>query len=127
MSYLLDTNVCVAYLRFKDLLLRQRLQAHKRADIALCSVVLGELWYGAAISNRPLVRQSEIQAFAQPFTSLPFDDAGAFEFGNLYALLRALGTPIGSFDMMIASIALANKLILVTNNSKEFSRVPGLV
>ena len=66
------------------------------------------------------------QAFAQPYRSLPFDDAAAFEFGNLYAHLKTLGTLIGPWDLMIASIALANKLILVTHNTREFSRGPGL-
>ncbi|MBI3822512.1 MAG: type II toxin-antitoxin system VapC family toxin [Planctomycetes bacterium] len=126
MTYLLDTNVCVTYLRGKDVALMQKIQSHKVGDIALCSVVLGELWFGAAKSNQPQTHQAEIMAFVQPYSSLPFDDAAAIEFGNLYAHLKALGQPIGPFDLMIAATALANKLVLVTHNTKEFSRVPGL-
>jgi tRNA(fMet)-specific endonuclease VapC len=67
-----------------------------------------------------------IASLRQHFVSLPFDDRAAEEYGTVRAHLAALGTPIGPNDLMIASIALANKLTLVTHNTVEFSRVPGL-
>lgn len=64
--------------------------------------------------------------FCRRFDSLPFDDAAAEEYGRIRAELTAAGTPIGPNDLMIASIALANQLTLVTSNTAEFGRVPGL-
>jgi tRNA(fMet)-specific endonuclease VapC len=98
-------------------------------NIFLCSVVLGELSDGAIRSgpaneakNRALIAQLRSQ-----FTSLPFDDRAAEEYGRIRAHLLLQGTPIGPNDMLIAAIALANGLTLVTHNTKEFSRVPGLM
>jgi len=69
---------------------------------------------------------TRLRNFIGQFDSLPFDDASADHFGSIRAHLRKLGTPIGPNDLLIASIALANQLILVTTNLGEFSRVPGL-
>jgi tRNA(fMet)-specific endonuclease VapC len=126
MIYLLDTNVCIALLRGKDPLLLQRAKARKPADVALCSVVLAELYYGAALSNQPNIQNARIQAFIQPYRSLPFDDAAAELFGDIRAQLEKLGTPIGPYDMMIAAIGRANRLTVVMHNTSESTRVPGL-
>lgn len=105
----------------------QKLQ-HHWADVAWCSVVLGELLYGAyhgaaanQSANLALVAKLRLQV-----PSLPFEDRAAEHYGELRAHLAGLGTPIGPNDLMIAAIARANNLILVTHNSVEFSRVPGL-
>ena len=66
------------------------------------------------------------QAFVERFVSLPFDDAAALMYGRLRAELERAGTPIGANDLLIASIALANGLTLITHNTREFGRVPGL-
>lgn len=126
MIYLLDTNVCVTFLRGKDARLIQRVQSHKPDKIGLCSVIIAELSYGASVSNRPQTHQAEIEVFAQPYISLPFDDDAAWLFGTLRGDLKKQGTPVGPLDLMIAAIALTHKLILVTHNTTEFSRVPGL-
>lgn len=97
-------------------------------DVFLCSVVLGELLYGAYHSG-PLKRAKNLLAIAnlrQDHTSLPYEDQAADEYAKLRDHLARLGTPIGSNDMMIAAIAIANGLKLVTHNTAEFSRVPGL-
>ena len=127
MIYLLDTNVCITLLRGKDPVLLQRINARKPADIALCSVVIGELFYGAALSNQPALEQAKVDAFARLYVCLSFDDAAAKAFGGLRAHLKKLGTPIGPYDLMIAASALASNLTLVTHNVVEFSRVPGLM
>lgn len=126
MIYLLDTNVCITYLRGKDAQLKQRVDAHPPPDLVICSVVLAELYYGAAMSNQPSVHRSKVQAFAAPFLCLPFDEAAADRFGDLRSHLEKLGTPIGPYDLMIASIALVSGLRVVTHNTAEYSRVPGL-
>jgi tRNA(fMet)-specific endonuclease VapC len=126
MRFLLDTNVCILLLRGKDALLTQRLHSHQPADVALCSVVIAELYYGAFLSNQPSVHQTDVYNFVQPYRSFGFDDKSAKEFGSLRAHLKRLGTPIGPYDLMIAAIAMTNGLTIVTHNTAEFSRVPGL-
>lgn len=95
-------------------------------DVAVCSVVKGELLYGAMRSNNPVRTLALQEAFLNNFISLPFDDAAAKIFGRIRAELAANGTPIGPYDLQIAAIAMANNLILVTHNVREFSRVNGL-
>lgn len=126
MRYLLDTNVCVRYLNGRSAAIRQRLRTMVLADITVCSVVKAELFYGAYRSNDLQVTLARQQEFLNLFVSLPFDDEAALVYGEIRAQLAALGTPIGPNDFQIAAIALANKLILVTHNTREFSRVSGL-
>lgn len=124
--YLLDTNVCIVYLKGKSLTVNQRLRSLKRDNIAVCSVVKAELFYGSMGSNNPKKALQIQKAFVDQFISFPFDDCCALIYGKLRARLASAGTPIGSNDLLIASIALANNLILVTHNVREFSRVQGL-
>lgn len=126
MKYLLDTNVCITYMRGRNALLLQRFGTHPPADIALCSVVMAELRYGADSSVNPIKEHAKVDTFAAPYTSLPFDDAAARLFGEIRHALLSSGKPIGPLDTMIAAIALANGLTLVTHNTAEFSRVTGL-
>ena len=121
MKYLLDTNVCVVALRGKKPLVQARLTAHPPADLAVCSVVVGELCVGAAKSHNPAAEQVKVDNFLAPFRSLPFDDTAARRYAEIRTHLEALGTPISDLDMVIAAIALANNLILVTHNTAEFS------
>jgi tRNA(fMet)-specific endonuclease VapC len=87
---------------------------------------VAELLYGAHRSAHQAQTLIQVQAFCRPFQSLAFDDRAAEEYGRIRAHLDGLGTPIGPNDLMIASIALAHGLTLVTHNTSEFSRVPGL-
>ena len=96
-------------------------------EIAICSVVKAELFYGAMRSNNPTVTLARQQQFLSLFISLPFDDFAALIYGRIRSQLAALGTPIGPNDLQIAAIALANNLTLVTHNTREFSRVSGLI
>ncbi len=126
MKYLLDTNVCVKYLNSELITLRRRLQATDLEDIAVCSVVKMELFYGAMKSRNPDASWRRQQSFLKVFISLPFDDIAALIAGRIRAQLANLGTPIGFNDLLIASIALSHDLTLVTHNIGEFSRVEGL-
>lgn len=126
MRYLLDTNVCVAHLRGKNALVPRRFALRPAADVCLCSVVVGELCYGAEGSTNPVKEQARVDTFTAQFVSLPFDDAAARVYGRLRRDLESRGLAIGANDYLIAAIALANALILVTHNTSEFSRVPGL-
>jgi tRNA(fMet)-specific endonuclease VapC len=124
--YLLDTNVIVIYLNQRSLILRERLEAIAPEDIAVCSVVKFELFYGAMRSGNPRRNLARQQDFLNFFVSLPLDDLPATKAGEIRANLAALGTPIGPYDLLIAAIATVNNLTLVTHNTREFERVPEL-
>ena len=126
MIYLLDTNACIIYLNRPISGVRLRLELLSPQDIAVCSVVKAELFYGAMRSNNPERTLASQEVFLNNFVSLPFDDAAARVYGRIRAELAVLGTPIGPNDLQIAAIALVNNLILVTHNTGEFSRVNGL-
>ena len=126
MIYLLDSNTCIGYLNGRAIRVLQRLQNLPSQDVAVCSVVKAELFYGARRSNNPERAIAQQQDFFNRFIYLPFDDQSAIIYGQIRAKLAASGTPIGPNDLLIASIALANSLILVTHNTREFSRVEGL-
>jgi tRNA(fMet)-specific endonuclease VapC len=126
MIYLLDTNVCIVYINGKNPNLKSRIEQNLDSDIAVCSTVKAELFYGSMKSNNPSRTLALQKSFLSRFVSLPFDDRAAEIFGVIRAQLNKLGTPIGPFDLQIASIALANNLILITHNTNEFSRIEGL-
>mgnify|MGYP001030136929 CR=1 FL=1 len=126
MRYLLDTNVCVMYLNGRSALVRDRLLSTPSDDMTVCSVVKAELFYGAFRSNNPTLTLERQQAFLSRFVSLSFENEAALLAGQIRAQLASAGTPIGSYDLQIAAIALANKLALVTHNTREFERVNGL-
>lgn len=126
MKYLLDTNTCIRYLNGRAPAVRQRLAAVRRDDIAVCAPVKAELFYGAARSHDPLRSRQRQLVFLDQFVSLPFDDRAAETYGEIRAGLAARGAPIGANDLLIAAIAMAHALTLVTHNTGEFGRVSGL-
>jgi len=126
MKYLLDTNTCVRYLNGRSQALFDRLDKMSDDEIAVCSVVKAELFFGAMQSHNPAKTLAGQQTFLSRFVSLPFDDMAAEHYGRIRAYLAKQGTPIGPNDLLIAAIALANGLILVTHNTREFGRVTGL-
>jgi tRNA(fMet)-specific endonuclease VapC len=126
MKYLLDTNICIRYINGRAPKLRLKLPTIPMTDVVVCDIVVAELFYGAAKSNRPTESLAKQQAFLQPYVSLPFDGEAAMHYGHIRAQLEKLGTPIGSLDMLIAAIALAHDLTLITHNTAEFKRVSGL-
>ena len=126
MTYLLDSNVCVRILTNSHLKVSQKYSALGSAKVAIYSVVKAELYYGAYKSQRRSTNLVSVTQFWDPLVSLPFDDMAADVYGQIRAQLELQGTPIGPNDLMIASIALANNLTLVTHNTREFSRVSGL-
>jgi tRNA(fMet)-specific endonuclease VapC len=127
MIYLLDTNVCVQYLRGRNPSVLDRLQRTPPGDVRLCSVVKAELFLGALRSAKPEQNRAKVDAFIRPYESLPFDDAAAEIQAQIRHELETAGTPIGPYDLQIAALALAHGHTLVTHNTGEFSRVPGLL
>jgi tRNA(fMet)-specific endonuclease VapC len=125
-SYLLDTNVCIAFLNDSKSKVGGRFALLDPEDVKLCSVVKAELLYGARHSARVEENLGRLARFFDVFESLPFDDAAAEHYGVVRAQLRRAGTPLGANDLMIAAISLATDLTLVTRNQDEFRRVAGL-
>lgn len=126
MKYLLDTNVWVVFLRDPQSRVVPRLRARRPAEVCVCSVVVAELYYGCLRSANPAANRGKVESLVRPYRSLPFDDAAANHYADVRRHLERLGTPMGPYDLQIAAIALANGCVLVTHNTQEFSRVPGL-
>ncbi len=127
MNYLLDSNACIVFLNKRSDKLKQRLELCQPQQILLCSVVKAELFYGAMKSQNPTASLAKAENFCAYFQSLPFDDKAAVVYGKIRSELSEIGQPIGANDFMIAAIALANQVTLITHNTREFSRVSGLL
>jgi tRNA(fMet)-specific endonuclease VapC len=126
-SYLLDTNACVDHLRRGPASkVTTKLASAAPGSVWLCSVVVAELLFGAHRSAKKAQSLGQVLTFCAGFVSIPFDDRAASEYGPLRAYLADNGLMIGPNDLMIAAIALASGLTLVTHNTAEFSRVPAL-
>jgi tRNA(fMet)-specific endonuclease VapC len=124
--YMLDTNICVYIQRRKPREVLARFQKLKPGDASISVITWGELLYGAEKSRqrkRTLQLLEEFQTFI-PVLSMP-DTAGK-TYGAIRAALESVGTPIGNNDLWIAAHAKAAGLTVVTNNEREFRRVPGL-
>lgn len=124
--YLLDTNACIRILNNSSASLVTRLRQHMPEEIFLSSVVKAELIYGAHRSSRAADNLRLLRRFFEPFTSLPFDDSCAGQYGSIRSELERAGMPIGPNDLIIAATAMNHDLILVSNNVREFGRVAGL-
>jgi tRNA(fMet)-specific endonuclease VapC len=122
---LLDTNICIYIINARPPEVLARFHAYRLGEIGISSVVAAELAYGVAKSGSARNR-SALEMFLAPLEVLPFDDRAVWAYGDLRAELEGLGQPIGAMDTMIAAHALAVDAVLVTNNTREFSRVSGL-
>lgn len=125
MSRLLDTDVCIDVLRRRDPEVATRLRS--MGPVAVSSVTVAELAYGAAHSQDPQRNSDEVRRFLDAITVLSFDTGAAWHAGEIRQALAAAGTPIGGYDLLIAGHARAAGRVLVTGNVREFGRVDGLV
>jgi tRNA(fMet)-specific endonuclease VapC len=126
MKYLLDTNAWIEVLNNPKGPVALRLAGQAPRDIALCSVVLGELAVGAYKSSQPAANLALIHQLTRQFACLPFDEASSDPYAQTRCHLEKIGQPIGPYDLQIAAIALQHGLTMVTHNLAEFSRIPGL-
>jgi tRNA(fMet)-specific endonuclease VapC len=124
MKYLLDANVVIALLNDRNSRPARRLRKHSPRDIAISAIVAHELYYGAFKSARRAENVALVEKLRFPI--LEFDSEDAREAGELRAWLTLRGTPIGPYDVLIGGQAKARNLVLVTRNTDEFRRVPGL-
>ena len=123
--WMLDTDTCSYILRERPPQVLERLDKVARDDVALSSIVCAELRYGAArLKSKKLA--ATIEAWLGLFAILPWDDAASKAYARIRAGLEAGGKPIGNLDMLIAAHAVATGAVLVSNNTRHFSQVPGL-
>jgi len=125
LRWMLDTDICVRVLRDRPPSLRPRFNS-EAAGLAISTVTFAELVYGAEKSARPAQTLAEVDRLAARLTVLAFDDRAAAHAANIRAVLERAGTPIGSYDLLIAGHARSLGLVIVTGNLREFSRVEGL-
>ena len=126
MKLMLDTNTCIALIKRKPVRALQELGKYQVGDIGISAVTLAELRYGVSKSQHQAKNQAALNEFMLPLEVAAFDERATVAYGVLRAALEKKGTPIGLLDTMIAAHALSLDATLVTNNTREFNRVPKL-
>jgi len=124
--FLLDTNICIYIIKKKPVEVFNKLKALSIGDAKISSITVAELYFGAYNSQFIEKNLKIVESFLIPFDIIGFDEKCAVEYGKIKSILKREGNVIGELDMQIASVALANGLVLVTNNEKEFKRIKGL-
>lgn len=125
MIYLLDTDICIYVINARPAKVLARFRQERLGAIGISSVTAAELAYGVTKSGSERNRRA-LEMFLAPLEILPFDASAIWQYGELRTELERRGQPIGTLDTMIAAHALALNTVMVTNNIREFSRVPGL-
>ena len=122
---MLDTNICIYIINAKPPTVLQRFRDYRMGEVGVCTVVAAELAFGVAKSGSARNRHA-LELFLAPLTLMPFDEAAVWAYGTLRSELERQGKQIGALDTMIGAHALSQQATLVTNNTSEFARVPGL-
>ncbi|MEH2356184.1 type II toxin-antitoxin system VapC family toxin [Nostoc sp.] len=125
MNYLLDTDTCIYWLNGRQSV-RDKLLAVGWDEVCICVITAAELYYGAYNSNRVSENLSNAEEFIQNLPVLPLSDPALRKYGELKAELRRIGQTIAEFDLLIASVAVAENYTLVTNNTRHYSRISNL-
>ena len=125
LRYMLDTSTCIHVMKHRTPRLNERFN---RLAVHLCisAVTLAELLYGVEKSQRRSENLAILEEFAGRLTTLPFPPQAATHYGRVRAALERRGTPVGTHDLLIGAHALSQDVTLVTNNRREFDRMPGL-
>ena len=126
MKFMLDTNICIYIIKRKPSNVIERFIQTEISQIGISSITLSELSYGVSKSSRPEQNQLALAQFIAPLEIMPYGDEAAQYYGDLRTHSEKQGTPLGSLDMLIAAHALSFGCTLVTNNEKEFVRIPNL-
>ena len=124
--YLLDTNICIYAINGRHPRLTKKLLSVHPSEILVSSITVGEMEYGAAKSHWGERTRQIMHAFLANYDTLPFTEQDAALFGAFRAQLEAAGITIGVLDVMIAAQGVANNLTVVTHNTREFIRIPGI-
>lgn len=126
MSFLLDTNMCIYLIKRRPPIVLRRFSRYSPGEVAISSITVAELHFGVEKSQYPERNRQALESFLLPLAIAPFDHDAAAAYGRIWATLERQGTPIGALDLLIAAHALCLNCILVTNNEREFARVPEL-
>jgi tRNA(fMet)-specific endonuclease VapC len=126
MRFLLDTNTCIYIIKQKPRQVLEKFQVISPSDVGTSSITLAELEYGVYKSQRQEQNRLALSQFITPLTILPFDANTTQVYGQIRATLEQQGIVVGALDLLIAAHALSLRLTLVTNNVREFSRIPDL-
>lgn len=126
MKYLLDTNICIYLIKQKPLSVLEKLRSNDIKDLALSSITVAELEYGVMRSQNKEQNMDALHRFMIPYEIVDFTSKSAVKYGEIRTYLEKKGQIIGPMDLLIASIAMVENMILVTNNTKEFKRIPNL-
>ena len=126
MNVMLDTNICIYLIKQAPPALIERFEAFPVGDIGISVITLAELEYGASKSTHPRRNREALGQFIAPLEVAMFDRQAAVVYGRIRAVLEKKGRPIGAMDLLIAAQGLSLGVRLVTNNEREFRRVPGL-
>lgn len=126
MKYMLDTNICIYIIKKKPINVFQTFQSLKVGDVCISSITCAELQYGVYKSQHQERNQIALFNFLAPIEILSFSDKAASFYGKIRFNLEKRGQIIGPYDLLIAAHAVSENLILITNNTDEFSRIPNL-
>jgi len=126
MIFMLDTNICIYMIKKQPAVVLRKAMQFSPFDLAISAITVCELEYGAWKSSSPEKNRQTLIKLLAPFEICPFDEQAASHYGDLRTHLEASGEPVDAMDMLIAAHARSLSLTLVTNNIKEFERVPGL-
>ncbi|WPD24758.1 MAG: type II toxin-antitoxin system VapC family toxin [Candidatus Electrothrix scaldis] len=126
MNFLLDTDICIYLINKRPPSVISRFKQYQPGDIGISVITVSELEYGVAKSIRLEENQQHLEAFLAPFELLPYTAETVRTYGAIRADLEKRGEVISPLDMLIAAQALTEELTLVTNNEREFRRIPGL-
>ncbi len=126
MKLMLDTNICIYIIKQQPIAVLKRFLEYQIGDIGISSITLSELRYGVAKSAHQEKNSRALDEFIIPLEIVPFGDEAAHAYGNIRAALEKAGTPVGAMDMLIAAHAESLGIPLVTNNTREFVRIPSL-
>jgi len=124
--YLLDSNICIYTINKRPIEVIEKVKAFRNDEICISSITISELEYGIQKSKIKSNSREALIKFLVPFEILNYDSCDAYEYGKIRAFLESKGKLIGPYDLQIAAQAISRNLILVTNNVKEFSRIPEL-
>lgn len=126
MKYMLDTNICIYIIKEKPKKVINKFQTLDIGDICISSITLAELEYGVEKSHYTERNRLALAGFLSSIEVLSFSEKAAAEYGKIRANLERQGNIIGAYDLMIGAHALSKNITLVTNNMKEFKRIPNL-
>ncbi len=127
MRLMLDTNICIYIIKKKPRRVIERLRKYAISDVTISAITLSELEYGVTKSSRPEKNRDALCGFLAPIEIVPFDHRAAYQYGEIRTFLERKGIPIGAMDQLIAAHARSLSLTLVTNNIREFRRIPDLL